>query len=50
MAHPLLCSLCLRGGRGHVYDIIGSKSKWDAVNIRCSSRAEGAVLDGGIGV
>ena len=43
----LLCSLWLGGGRGHVYDIIGSRGGWDTVDIRCSSRAEGAVLGGG---
>ena len=47
MVHPLLCSLWLGGGRGHVYDIIGSRGGWGAVDMRCSSRAEGAVLDGG---
>ena len=43
----VLCSLWLGGGRGHVYDIIGSRGGWGAVDMRCSSRAEGAVLDGG---
>ena len=46
MVHPLLCSLWLGGGRDHVYDIIGSRGGWGAVDARCSSRAEGAVLDG----
>ena len=47
MVHPLLCSLWLGGGRGHAYDIIGSRGGWGAVDTRGSSRAEGAVLDGG---
>ena len=47
MVHPLLCSLWLGWGRGHAYDIIGSRGGWGAVDMRCSSRAEGAVLDGG---
>ena len=47
MVHSLLCSLWLGGDRGHVYDIIGSRGGCGAVDVRCSSRAEGAVLDGG---
>ena len=35
----------LGGGRGHVYDIIGTGRGWVVVGTGCTPRAEGAVLD-----